>query len=442
MCMVFISFFINNLKLLSYRCVLGEDKKRLAESILEQSLALPVGLELDESMAPDEFTMDESNLDVSQNLRLEDLTAMFGHHVTCADDHGKYSMRKPLKYFPIVDVISESECWSEPDRNVSLARVGLCDTGLSARDSISDETKFNRNRRAKLSYGSRSDEKTSPDAVDNLSTRCETLEREKLDLNVKLQFTIQEIDALTTENRNLKEGLETERTNAAEAEKHVAALRSTILSLESRLKDVDQKLLESLKMVEVMKSERQELEATFLEKERSLRRAADEAILQASQVALERARAQHDRLRIEKELEETRDKLSSVMEFNTQLEIEVTRRVGQDIDDKMLEVHEGVLSEEERPTSPDQGIDSDRLSSLEQNDAVALSPRKLLRHFPHFLVYPCAMPVIICYYPCARPTYNWSIYFSYVEFYKYFGFVTTCKLLCNLPCIVCLFFRF
>ncbi|KOB74687.1 Centrosomin, partial [Operophtera brumata] len=357
----------------SNSCVLGEDKKRLAESILEQSLALPVGLELDESMAPDEFTMDESNLEVSQTLRLEDLTAMFGHHVTCADDHDRYSTRKPMKYLPMADVISESECWSEPDRNVSLARVGLCDTGLSTRDSVSDETKFNRSRRAKLSYGSRSDEKTSPDAVDNLNTRCETLEREKLELNGKLQFTIQEIEELSTENRNIKENLETERINAAEADKHVAALRSTILSLESQLKDVEQKLTDSVKMIEVMRSERQELEATFLEKERSLRRAADEATLQASQVALERARAQHDRLRIEKELEETRDKLSSVMEFNSQLEMEVTRRVGQDVDDKMLEVHEGVPSEEERPTSPDQGIDSDRLSSLEQNDAGTLA---------------------------------------------------------------------
>lgn len=370
--------------LLYYRCVLGEDKKRLAESILEQSLALPVGLELDESMAPEELTMDESNLEISQSLRIEDLTMMFGHHATC-DDVTRYSMRKPMKHFPMSDVISESECWSEPDRNVSLARVGLCDTGVSARDSVSDENKYSRTRRAKLSYGSRSDDNkpTQPDAVfDELNTRCESLERDKLDLNAKLEFTIKEIEQLSTTNRNLKESLDTERASAVEADKHVEALRSTILSLESRLNEVEQKFADSVKMVEVMKSERLELEATFLEKERSLRRAADEATLQASQVALERARAQHDRLRIEKELEETRDKLSSVMEFNSQLEIEVTRRVGQEVDDKMMQAHEGLLSEEDRPTSPDQGIDSDRLSSLEQNDAVALSPRKF-----HFILF-------------------------------------------------------
>lgn len=370
--------------LLYYRCVLGEDKKRLAESILEQSLALPVGLELDESMAPEELTMDESNLEISQSLRIEDLTMMFGHHATC-DDVTRYSMRKPMKHFPMSDVISESECWSEPDRNVSLARVGLCDTGVSARDSVSDENKYSRTRRAKLSYGSRSDDNkpTQTDAVfDELNTRCESLERDKLDLNAKLEFTIKEIEQLSTTNRNLKESLDTERASAVEADKHVEALRSTILSLESRLNEVEQKFADSVKMVEVMKSERHELEATFLEKERSLRRAADEATLQASQVALERARAQHDRLRIEKELEETRDKLSSVMEFNSQLEIEVTRRVGQEVDDKMMQAHEGLLSEEDRPTSPDQGIDSDRLSSLEQNDAVALSPRKF-----HFILF-------------------------------------------------------
>lgn len=338
---------------------------------------MPVGLELDESMAPEELTMDESNLEISQSLRIEDLTMMFGHHAAC--DDSRYSMRKPMKHLPMADVISESECWSEPDRNVSLARVGLCDTGVGARDSLSDANKLGRNRRAKLSCGSRSEENkpTQADTVlDELNTRCDTLEREKLDLNAKLEFTVKEIEQLSTANRNLKESLDTERANAIEADRHVEALRSTILSLESRLKEVEQKLADSVKTVDAMRTERQELEATFLEKERSLRRAADEATLQASQVALERARAQHDRLRIEKELEETRDKLSSVMEFNSQLEIEVTRRVAQDVDDKMQEMHEGLPSEEDRPTSPDQGIDSDRLSSLEQNDGVALSPRK------------------------------------------------------------------
>ncbi|KAJ8729524.1 hypothetical protein PYW08_001105 [Mythimna loreyi] len=375
-----LAYFLD--KLLSHKCVLGEDKKKLAESILEQSLALPVGLELDESMAPEEFTMDESNLDISQSLRMEDLTMMFGHHMACSDENRYSAQRKSLfKNFPQADVISESECWSEPDRNVSLARVGLCDTGVGLRESSTDISKV-RSRRARMSYGSRSeDNKPTSDTLieelNHLTKRTEQLEAENNDLNGKLEFSKDQINELITENNELKENLIAEQSSLADATKTLDDLRNTVASLESWVKDVEQKLSDSVHTADRLRSERQELEATFMETERSLRRAADEATVQASQAALERARAQHDRLRIERELEETREKLSNALEVNSQLEIEVTRKMALDANNKVAIVHEGLHSEEERPTSPDQGIDSDRLSSLEQNDAVALSPRSL-----------------------------------------------------------------
>lgn len=380
--------------------MLGEDKKKLAESILEQSLALPVGLELDESMAPEEFTMDESNLDISQSLRIEDLTMMFGHHVTCSDDNRYSAHRKAImKHFPQADIISESECWSEPDRNVSLARVGLCDTGVGIRESSSDINKV-RSRRARVSNGSRSeDNKPSNevliDELNQLTKRSEDLEEENNDLNNKLEFTKEQINELITENNELKESLLSEQSSLTEANKNIDALRNTVVAMESRIKDIEQKLSDSIQNTERLRAERQELEATFMETERSLRRAADEATVQASQAALERARAQHDRLRIERELEETREKLSNALEVNSQLEIEVTRKMALDVNNKVAIVHEGVHSEEDRPTSPDQGIDSDRLSSLEQNDAVALSPRKLTYVFVTCFVHEGSATILI-----------------------------------------------
>ncbi|XP_047042012.1 centrosomin isoform X1 [Helicoverpa zea] len=375
-----LAYFLD--KLLSHKCVLGEDKKKLAASILEQSLALPVGLELDESMAPEEFTMDESNLDISQSLRIEDLTMMFGHHVACSDDNRYSSHRKALmKHFPQADVISESECWSEPDRNVSLARVGLCDTGVGLRESSTDIGKV-RSRRARISYGSRSeDNKPSSEALieelNHYTKRNEQLEEENNDLNNKLEFSKEQINELLTENQELKQNIISQELSFTEANKTIDELRTKVTGLECRLKDVEQKLSESVQSIEKMRSERQELEATFMDTERSLKRAADEATVQASQAALERARAQHDRLRIERELEETREKLSNALEINSRLEIEVTRKMALEPNNKVAIVHDAHHSEEERPTSPDQGIDSDRLSSLEQNDPVALSPRSL-----------------------------------------------------------------
>lgn len=331
-------------------------------------------------MAPEDLTMDESNLDISQSFRMEDLTMMFGHHMSCGDDN-RGSTRRPVRNFPPADIMSESECWSEPDRNVSLARVGLCDTGLAARESVSDNNRY-RSRRSRVSYGSRSEDNktTTNDAVmleeiSELTKRTEELEEEKQDLNSKLDFAMNQIKDLLTEKDEIKLALTTERSNTAELNKIVESMRNTVLTLESRIKDVEQQLSESVQDTEKLRKERQDLENTFLETERSLRRAADEATVQASQAALERARAQHDRLRIERELEETRERLNTVMETKAELEINLARKVALEAENKIVILHEGLPSEEDRPTSPDQGIDSDRLSSLEQNDAIALSPR-------------------------------------------------------------------
>lgn len=364
-----------------YRCVLGEDNKKLAESLLRHSLTLPVGLQLDESMAPEEFTMDESNLDISQTLRIEDLTMMFGHHMTCSDGNNRYSTKKPIKHFPQADIMSESECWSEPDRNVSLARVGLCDTGIAIMESASENNKF-RSRRSRVSYGSRSEDNKNVndtllfEEISQLTKRNEQLGDEINDLRGKLESTMKLTNELTIERDELKNNLFSERSNLLEANKNIEAMNTTISVMESKIKDLEGQLIQSVQLVEKLRSERQELESTYLETERSLRRAADEATVQASQSALERARAQHDRLRVERELEEIREKLVSALEKNSQLEIEMTRKVGVEANIKMAVVHGGHPLEDDRPTSPDQGIDSDRLSSLEQNDAVSLSPRK------------------------------------------------------------------
>lgn len=377
-----LAYFLD--KLLSHKCVLGEDKKKLAESILEQSLALPVGLELDESMAPEELTVDESNFDISQSMRIEDLTMMFGHHnMTCSEDIKRLSSRKLLKKFPQADFISESDCWSEPDRNVSLARVGLCDTGVSStKESLSDVNKY-RSRRARDSLGSRIQDNKPLNEValfeeyDQLCKRNKNLEKDNLDLNSKLEFSKKQIDELIAENQILKSQLATEHENLNATKKEVDSLSKSTKMLEIKYNETEQKLAESVQLIDKLRCERQELEATFLETERSLRRAADEATVQASQAALERARAQHDRLRIERELEETRENLSKAVELNSQFEIELAQKIAQEPDSEIAIVHDGNMSEEDRPTSPDQGIDSDRLSSLEHNEAQVLSPRSL-----------------------------------------------------------------
>lgn len=372
-----LAFFLD--KLLSHKCVLDEGKKKLAKSILEQSLAFPVGLKLDESMAPEDFTMDESNMDISQSLRIEDLTLMFGHHMQCSDENIKHSLRKPMRLLPKSDMMSESECWSEPDRNVSLARIGLGEVAAGAKETT--EVNRHRARRSRVSYGSRSeDNKITSEAVyeevSQLMNQIERLEHDKIDLNSKLECAKAQIDVLITERNNLKESLAIEKENVVESNKSASVVRQSLLVLESRVQETEQKLAAAVKSAELLREEKQVLEATFVQSEQMLRRAADEAAVQASQAALERARAQHECLRFERELEEARQKLADALDANTQLQIEATQKIALEVGNGMLELNEAAQSEEDRPTSPDQGIDSDRLSSLEQNDVLALSPRK------------------------------------------------------------------
>lgn len=365
-------------KKIYFRCVLGEDKKKLAESILEQSLALPVGLKLDESMVLGDLTMDESNIDMSQSMRLEDLTLMFGHHMTCNDEDR--NSRKPSRSYPQADAISESECWSEPDRNVSLARVGLSLTRVvdGERDSVSGSIRH-RLRRSRISFGSRSEDgkanvQTLLERVDDLTKYSQELEEDNKDLANKLDAAMQQINDLENVRDDYKIALETERSNLLEFDMNMESTKKTILVLENRLTEYEQQRAYNDELIEKLRNEKSEIEVTFLENERSLRRAADEATVQASQAALERARAQNERLRVEKELEETREKLSAALEVQSLLEMELTRKAAE-ADNKVVEYYEGANSEEDRPTSPDQGIDSDRLSSLE-HDIVNLSPRE------------------------------------------------------------------
>lgn len=341
-------------------------------------MALPVGLQLDESIAPEEFTLDESNFDMTQSFRIEDLTAMFGHHGMCSDDNIQAHRKSTRKLLP-TDCHSESECWSEPDRNVSLARIGLNDTGVGAIEATSD-TNRHRARRSRVSYGSRSEDKTANEAVlideiHQLTKQCEELEYEKNDLHSQLEFAKTQIDDLISEKDELKTALSTERSKFVELSKDSELMRTTITTLQLKMRDVEQQLVDATQVRDKLRAERQELESTFLETERSLRRAADDATVQASQAALERARAQHDRLRVEKDLEDTRENLAKAMETISNFEKEMARKVAGEACNRAVDVvHED--EEEDRPTSPDQGIDSDRLSSLEHNDAVNLSTRE------------------------------------------------------------------
>ncbi|GBP11879.1 Centrosomin [Eumeta japonica] len=361
-------------------CVLGEEKKKLAESLLEQSLALPVGLKLDESMAIDEFTMDESTLDISQSLKIADLTLMFGHHLSCGDGIRNKKQSKDSIHLSRVDACSESECWSEPDRNVSMARIGLCEMASAAKELSSEANKF-RMRRSRVSYGARSEEPKSAsesiliEEVTQLKKRIEFLEGVENSLNDKIEISEQQFRNLVLERDELSKLLNMERESVTEVNKTAEALRQTVRVSEERCRELEEQLRSAIQTSDKLRAERQELETTFAENERSLRRAADEAAVQASQAALERARAQHDRLRLERDLEEARDQFRVAQEAKSKLEFEIQQNLANYRQVVLPQEH--AHSDEERPTSPDQGIDSDRLSSLDQADGVALSPRSL-----------------------------------------------------------------
>lgn len=344
--------------------MIGEDKRKLAESILEQSLALPVGLKLDDSLAPEEFTMDESNMDTSQSMRLDDLTMMLGHHMSCGA--GKRSPRKHAR-IPRADVLSDSESWSEPDREVSRARIGLQDLVINDKESVTDHNR-QRRRRSRVSHGSRcfdaKNEASFSEEIDRLNRRIGLLEGIEQNLGGELAAAKVRIDELTAERNDLALALDAERADSEELKESRRVLTEKVANLESRVKDFEHKVAKMNDIVDKLRGEKSELEATLCETERTLRRAADEAAVAASQAALECARAHHERLRAERELQVARDRLAAL---------------------PPPAPLPALAEYDERPTSSDQGIDSDHLSSLEHDDEADRSPRKLF-HF-HYTKY-------------------------------------------------------
>lgn len=369
-----LAYFLD--KLLSHKCVIGEDNKKFAESILEQTLSLPVDFKLDESLALEDCsdTMDESNMDISQTLKLEDLTMMFGHHMSCGDGIKRSNKKQiKMKQLPHSDVLSESECWSEPDRNVSLARMGLQDVTISEDEPVAENSRH-RARRSRISHGSRADEMA--EGVNQLVRRIEDLKGLEQNLNSELTTAKGQVNQLIAERDELTAILEAERNNTEQIKEKCEILTQKLVILETQVKDAEIQVIETNNVVEKLRADKIEMESTFLKTEQCLRRAADEATVQASQAALDRARAQNERLLIERQLEETRDKLNEALDANTQLNIEITNRVGHEPVGNAI-LHDLSVSDDDRPMSPDQGIDSDRLSSLEHNDGVDRSQRAL-----------------------------------------------------------------
>lgn len=309
-------------------------------------------------MAPGDITMDESNIDMSQSLRIEDLTLMFGHHVGCGGGGGDQRHRRLRKVERAE--LSESECWSEPDRNVSLARIGLLDAPPLTAAAAAERA---RGRRARLAAQPRDDERLSDAAqlqrLDALQEQLDATLADKYELEAKLEHAHRQIDELIAERNSLNEVVALERMNVIDANKISAKSEQTVVLAESRIKELEFSLCRASETSERLRAEKLELEQSFSEREQALRRAADEAAVAASQASLERARHHHERLRAERELEELRAATAALPAPPAHPAPHARREP---------------LSEEDRPTSPDQGIDSDRLSSLEQQ-GLNLSPR-------------------------------------------------------------------
>lgn len=409
-----LAFFLD--RLLSHKCVLGEEKKRLAKSLLEQSLALPVGLQLDETMAPTELTMDESGLDVSQVLNLEDLTLMFGHHNLC-DVDGDRVERKCNSTWPLhADAPSESECWSEPDRNVSLARIGLKDVKIDAKVNSSDEPRH-KARRNRSFITSRVDESDRRLTLENgLREELNSIKEEKEYLEENLRCQLENDKIKSKEIEKLREQItlmqveKDKLSTVAEEEKNKNRETCTkyhlclqkLEELEIKCKHLETSLEASVENVNKLRSDFEEKERVLLLKyneaeerfnavrdtERSLQRQLDEAALQASQAALERTRSQHERMKAESETEHLRVQVQDADRARREAEIKIITledKINEmhiecdNLQKKMLSVQGNGSSEEElRSTSPDQGIDSDRLSSLELTDGNQLSLNELI----------------------------------------------------------------
>lgn len=487
------------------RCILGDEKRRKVENLLEQSLELPVGLKLDPSASQ---YLESSYMDLTLNNeshlpKLADLTKIFGHHLVLDDsmtcpikplDYKK--INKPIENSESNDIEikmqqeierlktqlnsvkescicrntdeesdikidqktksmsyeynklllkksklrmsrmnkmnlnttwhgqevyqidqSESECWSEPDRSVSLARMGgpLDETNVKESISSEDETCTCRKHPYTRQLQSCSNEngfdnynsqiimlmeekagiqKVLEDANEKIFALELTLETNKTQfivnlkqkhdeinkLNKKLDDTEKALENFASKHKEMIEQLTAEKLDVEEklknVENHVLNVEKSLIkeqhhrkSLQNEMQDVSEACNTKIKDI------KEKLETEWVTRVRyeALRHELDNAALQASQATLDRtvvaeqkmrSDAEGDRLR--RSLTETRLRLSELENANAELQNRLVHLDSwQNSSNKLIPFPTHDSDSPQRTTSPDQGIDSDRLSSLE-----------------------------------------------------------------------------
>ncbi|XP_077292185.1 phosphodiesterase 4D interacting protein centrosomin isoform X1 [Arctopsyche grandis] len=497
------AYFLDSL--LSNRCILGDEKRRKVENLLEQSLELPVGLKLDPSASQylENSYMDLTLHNESHSPKLADLTKIFGHHLVLDDSMTCHI--KPLDYKKLNKTIennenndleikmqqeierlriqlnsvkercicrntddesdtkidqktksmsyeynklllkksklrmnkmnkmnlnttwhgqevyqidqSESECWSEPDRSVSLARMGGPLEETNVKESMSSEDEACTCR--KHPYTRQSQWCSDENIFANYNSQITTLMEEKAGiqkvledannkiidleliietnkaqfivnikqkhdeinkLNKKLDDTERALENFTSKHREMIEQLAAEKIAVEEklksVENHALNLEKSLIKEQQHRKSLQNEIQDTNEACNTkIKDIKEKIETEWVTRVRyeALRHELDNAALQASQATLDRtvvaeqkmrSDAEADRLR--RSLTETRLRLSELENANAELQNRLVHLDSwQNSSNKLIPFPTHGSDSPQRTTSPDQGIDSDRLSSLE-----------------------------------------------------------------------------
>lgn len=235
--------------------------------------------------------------------------------------------KKERKSFPssvatlAVDPNSESEAWSEPDRKVSHARIGLDDVSVRGVNISRSPKKYSINDTA--SNTSTASELEGSGAG-KLSRKNSSLKYQERIAEVELKLAERDSEILKQQCRLVESDnrLKTERLKLIGISKELKDYQDLNSMLELEISAFKEKMAESQALVDLMKENEAELSAQIIDSEktvRALKKQLDEAALQNSMVVLERTKVISEKLNIEKHNSDLQQQLDVIITERAEL---------------------------------------------------------------------------------------------------------------------------
>lgn len=336
--------------------LLGEEKGKSLRKALDRSLDLSRSLNISRLSLPGDQSLIHlgnltslglldcsvlSNIDHSGNFSLiadlksevESLKSQLAEK-NINQSIAKSSRKKSSESSKRIDLVSDSEEWSEPDRNVSMARIGLEKSSVSA-ESATTEAENQKDEDRKVEIKELEDRLNEKDnllaekndvmiKIQEKLLQIESESKENLEkLNKKLILTTEELDTYRRYNENLKCDIEECSAKLEALDSELMERTDEIYQLKEDKEFLNQECKEMSEKYQYMEQEVQEISAQLTAKHELVRKLQDE--LEKVERELENSVSQLEYDKLSAQIKRQQDRMTLDQEQIIYMQAEITK---------------------------------------------------------------------------------------------------------------------